>query len=83
MDPYDVIGLLINHLPAIDALKLSVSQQRKSRSGYSYLLHIEPMLAGVGIPFEKQVIIEARKRHDFILPSLAFIDSGSLRLPPD
>jgi len=33
------------------------------------------MLTGGGIPFEKQVIMEARKRPDFILPSLAFIDS--------
>ncbi|WP_226551934.1 type II restriction endonuclease [Celeribacter naphthalenivorans] len=28
------------------------------------------------IPFEKQVVIEAKKRPDFILPSLAFISSG-------
>ncbi|MFN4202419.1 MAG: type II restriction endonuclease [Tabrizicola sp.] len=72
----DVIRLLIDQLPAIDALMLSASQQRKSRAGYSYEHHIETMLAGGGIPFEKQVIIEAKKRPDFILPSLAFIDSG-------
>ena len=72
----DVIKLLIDQLPAIDALMLSASQQRKSRAGYSYEHHIETMLAGGGIPFEKQVIIEAKKRPDFILPSLAFIDSG-------
>jgi hypothetical protein len=72
----DVIRLLIDQLPAIDALMLSASQQRKSRAGYSYEHHIETMLTGGGIPFEKQVIIEAKKRPDFILPSLAFIDSG-------
>lgn len=72
----DVIRLLIDRLPAIDALMLSASQQRKSRAGYSYEHHIETMLAGGSIPFEKQVIIEAKKRPDFILPSLAFIDSG-------
>lgn len=72
----DVIRLLIDQLPAIDALMLSASQQRKSRAGYSYEHHIETMLEGGGIPFEKQVIIEAKKRPDFILPSLAFIDSG-------
>lgn len=72
----DVIRLLIDRLPAIDALMLSASQQRKSRAGYSYEHHIETMLAGGGIPFEKQVIIEAKKRPDFILPSLTFIDSG-------
>lgn len=72
----EVIRLLIDHLPAIDALMLSASQQRKSRAGYSYEHHIEAMLTGGGIPFEKQVVIEAKKRPDFILPSLAFIDSG-------
>ena len=34
------------------------------------------MLSGGNIPHEKQVIIEGKKRPDFILPSLAFIDSG-------
>lgn len=72
----DIIRKLIDELPSIDALMLSASQQRKSRAGYSYEHHIEAMLAGGGIPFEKQVIVEARKRPDFILPSLAFIDSG-------
>lgn len=72
----DIIRRLIDELPYIDALMLSASQQRKSRAGYSYEHHIEAMLAGGGIPFEKQVIIEARKRPDFILPSLAFLDSG-------
>lgn len=72
----DVIRSLVDELPAIDALMLSASQQRKSRAGYSYEHHIEAMLAGGNIPYEKQVVIEARKRPDFILPSLAFIDSG-------
>lgn len=73
----DVIRLLIEKLPEIDALMLSASQQRKSRAGYSYEHHIEAMLAAGAIPFEKQVIIEARKRPDFILPSLAFLDGGT------
>ncbi|MBU2090890.1 MAG: restriction endonuclease [Alphaproteobacteria bacterium] len=72
----EVIRRLIDEYQTIDALLLSASQQRKSRAGYSYEHHIEAMLAGGGIPFEKQVIIEAKKRPDFILPSLAFIDSG-------
>jgi hypothetical protein len=72
----DMIRKLVDELPKIDALMLSASQQRKSRAGYSYEHHIEAMLAGGSIPFEKQVIIEAKKRPDFILPSLAFIDSG-------
>ncbi len=74
MDAADIIRRLIDELPRIDALMLSASQQRKSRAGYSYEHHIETMLSGGSIPFEKQVIIEARKRPDFILPSLAFID---------
>lgn len=73
----DVIRRLIDEYQTIDALLLSAGQQRKSRAGYSYEHHIEAMLSGGGIPFEKQVIIEARKRPDFILPSLAFIDSGT------
>lgn len=73
--PADVIRKLIDELPAIDALMLSASQQRKSRAGYSYEHHIEAMLTGGSIPFEKQVILASRKRPDFILPSLAFVDS--------
>ncbi|WP_445679990.1 type II restriction endonuclease [Radicibacter daui] len=72
----DVIRALVDEFPQIDALLLSASQQRKSRAGYSYEHHIEAMLKGGNIPFEKQVIIEAKKRPDFILPSLGFIDSG-------
>lgn len=72
----DVIRRLIDELPAIDAVMLSASQQRKSRAGYSYEHHIEAMLADGGIPFEKQMIVEAKKRPDFILPSLKFMDSG-------
>lgn len=72
----EVIRRLIDEYQTIDALLLSASQQRKSRAGYSYEHHIEAMLTGGSIPFEKQVIIEAKKRPDFILPSLAFIDSG-------
>lgn len=76
VEPPEVIRRLVDELPLIDALMLSASQQRKSRAGYSYEHHIEAMLSGGGIPFEKQAIIEARKRPDFVMPSLAFIDSG-------
>ncbi|WP_165814796.1 type II restriction endonuclease [Labrenzia sp. 011] len=76
IEPPDVIRKLVDELPAIDALMLSAAQQRKSRAGYSYEHHIEAMLIGGNIPFEKQVVIEARKRPDFILPSQIFVDSG-------
>lgn len=62
---------LVNLLPEIDGLMLSASQQRKSRAGYSFEHHIESMLMDGQIPHEKQVVIEAKKRPDFILPSLA------------
>nr|WP_281356713.1 type II restriction endonuclease [Parvibaculum indicum] len=71
----EVIRRLVDELPAIDALMLSASQQRKSRAGYSYEHHIEAMLLGGSIPHEKQVVIASRKRPDFVLPSLAFVDS--------
>lgn len=73
----DIIRILVEELPRIDALMLSASQQRKARAGYSYEHHIEAMLTAGAIPFEKQVIIEARKRPDFILPSLRFTNSNS------
>lgn len=72
----DVIRRLVDALPAIDALMLSASQQRKSRAGYSYEHHIEAMLADGSIPFEKQAIIAAKKRPDFILPSQKFMESS-------
>ena len=76
VDAVDAIKRLIDSFPAIDALMLSASQQRKSRAGYSYEHQIEAMLTDGSIPFDKQPIVEARKRPDFVLPSLKFIDSG-------
>jgi hypothetical protein len=72
-----VIRSLVDALPEIDRLMLSASQQRKSRAGYSYEHHIEAMLRDGSVPFEKQVIIEKRKRPDFVLPSLAFLNGKS------
>lgn len=74
--PSDLIRALVDEFPRVDALMLSAAQQRKSRAGYSYEHHIEAMLKGGAIPFEKQVIIEAKKRPDFILPSLKFMNSA-------
>jgi hypothetical protein len=76
VDAAGIIKRLIDTLPEIDALMLSAGQQRKSRAGYSYEHHIEAMLTDGGVPFDKQVIIAARKRPDFILPSLQFMESG-------
>jgi hypothetical protein len=71
--PAIVIKGLVDLLPQIDALMLSASQQRKSRAGYSFEHHIECMLSDGRVPFEKQVIIEAKKRPDFVLPSLRIL----------
>lgn len=65
---------IIVEFPKIDAMLLSAAQQRKSRAGYSFEHHIEAMLIDGKVPFEKQVVIEARKRPDFILPSKELYD---------
>ena len=66
-----VVRRLVDATGAIDAIMLSASQQRKSRAGYSFEHQIEAMLVAGGIPFAKQVVMDARKRPDFVLPSLA------------
>ncbi len=73
MESKSIIASLVENLPEIDRMMLSASQQRKSRAGLSFEHHIESMLADGKIPFEKQVIIEARKRPDFVLPSLTWL----------
>lgn len=77
-DSNSIIRRLIDEFPKIDALMLSASQQRKSRAGYSYENHIQAMLEGGGIPFEKQVVIQAKKRPDFVLPSLAYLEGKNI-----
>ena len=69
----DVMRALTGKFQAVYELMLSASQQRKARAGYSYEHHIEAMLAGGEIPFEKQAIITAGKRSDFVLPSRAVL----------
>lgn len=76
IDAKFIIKQLLSKFKDIDALMLSASQQRKSRAGYSYEHHIEAALIDGSIPYEKQVIIESKKRPDFILPSLKFLGSG-------
>lgn len=77
----EIVRIMIERVPEIDALMLSASQQRKSRAGYSFEHHIEQMLRDGGMPFEKQVIMEARKRPDFVLPSLHFLRNPTKDLP--
>ncbi len=61
---------LVDNVGEIDRLMLSASQQRKSRAGYSFEHHIEAMLTAGNLPFAKQVVMDAKKRPDFVLPSL-------------
>lgn len=68
-----IIRRLIDAVQDIDALMLSASQQRRSRAGYSFEHHIEAMLVAGGVPFEKQAVMEAKKRPDFVLPSLKYL----------
>ncbi|MDG4720189.1 MULTISPECIES: type II restriction endonuclease [Thalassospira] len=68
----EIMRRLTDALAEIDKLMLSASQQRKSRAGYSYEHHIEAMLGAALIPFEKQVVLENKKRPDFVLPSLSY-----------
>lgn len=68
-----VIRRLVDAVPDIDRIMLSASQQRKSRAGYSFEHQIEAMLAAGAVPFEKQVVMDAKKRPDFVLPSLSHL----------
>lgn len=76
LTPEKALRSIIVEFPKIDAMLLSAAQQRKSRAGYSFEHHIEAMMIDGGVPFEKQVVIEARKRPDFILPSKALYDDA-------
>jgi hypothetical protein len=77
-----IIRRLIDSVRDIDALMLSASQQRRSRAGYSFEHHIEAMLLAGGVPFEKQVVMEAKKRPDFVLPSLKYLRRSAGGLEP-
>jgi hypothetical protein len=68
-----IIHTLVDRLPDIDRYMLSAGQQRKARAGTSFEHHIERMLLDGEIPFEKQVIVQARKRPDFVLPSFVHL----------
>lgn len=73
IDMKGVVRRLVDATGAVDRLMLSASQQRKSRAGYSFEHHIEAMLEAGNIPFAKQVVMDAKKRPDFVLPSLVHL----------
>lgn len=70
LDMGSVVRRMVDSVGEIDRIMLSASQQRKSRAGYSFEHQIEAMLVAGNVPFAKQVVMDARKRPDFVLPSL-------------
>ena len=66
-----VLMNIVTEFPHIDGILLSAAQTRKSRAGASFELHIERLLADGDIPHEVQVVADAKKRPDFVLPSFA------------
>lgn len=71
---------IITEFPRIDSILLSAAQTRKSRAGTSFELHIETLLVDANIPHQVQAVIDAKKRPDFILPSLeAYADKSRSR----
>nr|WP_308495511.1 type II restriction endonuclease [Duganella guangzhouensis] len=70
-----VLMNIVTEFYQIDGILLSAAQTRKSRAGASFELHIERLLTDGGIPHEVQVIADAKKRPDFVLPSFtAYMD---------
>jgi hypothetical protein len=68
MSVEQALRALITEFPRIDKVLLSAAQQRKSRAGKSFELHIERLLKDGSVPYEAQVVIESKKRPDFVLP---------------
>lgn len=66
-----VLMNIVTEFSQIDGILLSAAQTRKSRAGASFELHIERLLADGGIPHDVQVVADAKKRPDFVLPSFA------------
>lgn len=69
----DLLRRLIAGVREVDAIMLSASQQRRSRAGASFEHHIESLLQGAEAPYERQVVIESRRRPDFVLPSFHYL----------
>jgi hypothetical protein len=73
----DLVRRLIAGVREIDAIMLSASQQRRSRAGASFEHHIESLLSAARAPYERQVVIESRRRPDFVLPSFKHLRTPS------
>ena len=65
----DIVSAVVRNLPALDAIFLSATQQRRSRAGRSFEQHIARLLTDGRVDFAEQVVTGGR-RPDFILPRL-------------
>jgi hypothetical protein len=72
----DLISAVVRSFGELNATFLSAGQQRKSRGGLSFELHIATMLDDGRIPYQAQIITGSR-RPDFVMPSLGFLRSRS------
>lgn len=70
----DLVSSIVRGFRELDAVFLSASQQRKSRAGQSFELHIGRMLRDGHIAHEEQKVISNR-RPDFILPTVVMLKS--------
>lgn len=64
----DMVTSVVRGFPLLDAVFLSASQQRKTRSGRSFENHLARTLRDGRIRFEEQAVLGGR-RPDFVLPN--------------
>lgn len=74
----DLVTSVVRGFPALDAIFLSASQQRKNRAGLSFEYHVAAMLRGGRVRHEEQKVTGGR-RPDFILPSVAELEKRDAR----
>ena len=74
----DIVTAVVKGFPALDAVFLSASQQRKTRAGRSFENHIARTLKDGRIRYEEQAILGGR-RPDFVLPDVATLRLGDSR----
>lgn len=65
----DLVTSVVRGFPALNDTFLSASQQRKSRGGLSFELHVATLLRHGRIRFEEQLVTGSR-RPDFVLPNV-------------
>lgn len=74
----DLASAVVRGFPALDAIFLSASQQRKTRAGRSFEHHIAATLKAGRIRYQEQAVTGGR-RPDFVLPDLQTLKLGETR----